>query len=152
MTFRARLVVGMRDGAGRDGEILRLRPFAFLEATPAQISILSALSVVPYLLLGLIVGALMDRWRRQRTLVLTSVGRVIAFAVVAVLLATDALDFWSLAAVTLVVGVTLFRLRRTTAPPPDRPAPLPRARQRPPRTKRDRRGNGGARLTVITKR
>jgi predicted MFS family arabinose efflux permease len=125
----------MRDGAGRDGEILRLRPFAFfwgastlravggamatiafqviivtvLEGTPAQISILSALSVVPYLFLGLIVGALMDRWRRQRTLVLTSIGRVIAFAVVAVLLATDALDFWSLAAVTLVLGVlTLF--------------------------------------------
>lgn len=80
-----------------------------LEATPAQISILSALSVVPYLFLGLIVGALMDRWRRQRTLVLTSVGRVIAFAVVAVLLLTDALDFWSLAAVTLALGVlTLF--------------------------------------------
>lgn len=33
-------------------------------ATPFQIGVLSALSVVPYLFLGLIVGALMDRWKR----------------------------------------------------------------------------------------
>ncbi|AZC13300.1 MFS transporter [Microbacterium sp. ABRD28] len=125
----------MRDGAGRDGEILRLRPFAYfwgastlravggsmatvaiqviivtvLAATPAQISILSALSVVPYLFLGLIVGALMDRWRRQRTLVLTSIGRVLAFVVLAILLVTGILDFWTLAVVTLALGVlTLF--------------------------------------------
>lgn len=125
----------MRDGAGRDGEILRLRPFAYfwgastlravggsmatvalqviivtvLAATPAQISVLSALSVVPYLFLGLIVGALMDRWRRQRTLVLTSIGRVLAFVVLAILLVTGILDFWTLAVVTLALGVlTLF--------------------------------------------
>jgi predicted MFS family arabinose efflux permease len=80
-----------------------------LVATPAQISILSALSVLPYLFFGLIVGALMDRWRRQRTLVLTSVGRVVAFAAIPVLLLTETLTFWSLAAVILVLGMlTLF--------------------------------------------
>lgn len=78
-------------------------------ATPMQISVLSALGVVPYLFLGLIIGALMDRWRRQRTLVLTTIGRAVTLAVIPVLLLVDVLDFWSLAAVILVLGVlTLF--------------------------------------------
>lgn len=80
-----------------------------LHATPLQISVLSALSVVPYLFLGLIVGALMDRWRRQRTLMITSVARAAVFAVIPVLLLTGTLTFWSLGAVILVLGVlTLF--------------------------------------------
>lgn len=80
-----------------------------VNATPVQISILNALSVAPYLVLGFIVGALMDRWRRQRTLVLTTVARALTLAVVPVLLLTGALNFWSLAAVILVLGVlTLF--------------------------------------------
>lgn len=80
-----------------------------LNATPAQISILSALSVVPYLFLGLIVGALMDRWRRQRTLIITSVGRAVVLGIVPILLLTDTLSFWTLAAVILALGVlTLF--------------------------------------------
>lgn len=78
-------------------------------ATPFEISVLSALGVVPYLFFGLVIGALMDRWRRQRTLVLTSVGRAVVLAAVPVLLLTGALDFWSLAAVVLALGVlTLF--------------------------------------------
>ena len=80
-----------------------------LNATLIQISVLSALGVVPYLFLGLIVGALMDRWRRQRTLVLTSIGRAVVLGVVPILLITDTLTFWTLAAVILALGVlTLF--------------------------------------------
>lgn len=80
-----------------------------LNATPLEISILSALGVVPYLFFGLIIGALMDRWRRQRTLILTSVGRAIALGSIPVLLVLDALTFWSLATVILILGIlTLF--------------------------------------------
>ncbi|HMR49749.1 MAG TPA: MFS transporter [Arachnia sp.] len=80
-----------------------------VNATPMQISVLSAFGVVPYLFLGLIVGALMDRWRRQRTLVLTTIGRAVTLASVPVLLLLEVLDFWSLAVVVLVLGVlTLF--------------------------------------------
>jgi MFS family permease len=130
--------VAVQEGADTPGpprEVLRLRPFALfwsaitirafgsaiagvafqvlivtvLNATPVEISILSALGVVPYLFLGLIIGALMDRWRRQRTLVFTSVGRAIALALIPVLLLLDALNFWSLAVITLILGVlTLF--------------------------------------------
>ena len=71
--------------------------------------ILSALGVVPYLFLGFIVGALMDRRRRQRTLVVTSVARAAVLAAIPVLLLLDALTFWSLAIVILLLGVlTLF--------------------------------------------
>ncbi|MFF2051790.1 MFS transporter [Leifsonia sp. NPDC058194] len=128
----------MSEGAGQSGgpgEVLRLPAFALfwsattirafgsaiaavafqvlivtvLGATPLQISVLSALSVVPYLFLGLIVGALMDRWRRQRTLVITSIGRVVTLGAIPVLLLTGTLTFWSLATVVLVLGVlTLF--------------------------------------------
>lgn len=128
----------MPDASGADDrprEVLRIPAFAFfwsattlrafggaiagvafqvlivtvINATPVQISVLSALGVVPYLFLGLIIGALMDRWRRQPTLVITSIGRAIALASIPILLLLNALNFWTLAAVMLVLGVlTLF--------------------------------------------
>ena len=116
---------------GRPREVLRYRAFALfwtastiralgtaisgvafqvlivtvLHATPIEISVLSALGVLPYLFLGLIIGALMDRWRRQRTLVFTSIGRAVALASIPVLLLTGGLSFWSLAIVTVTLGV-----------------------------------------------
>jgi MFS family permease len=80
-----------------------------LDSTPVEISVLNALGVAPYLALGLIVGALMDRWRRQRTLLITTVGRALLLAAIPVLLLLDALGFWSLAVILLAQGVlTLF--------------------------------------------
>ena len=92
-------------GSAISGVAVQVLIVTVLHATPVQISLLSALSVVPYLFLGLIVGALMDRWRRQRTLVITSVGRAIALASIPVLLWTGALSLWSLAIVTVTMGV-----------------------------------------------
>lgn len=91
------------------GVALQILIVTVIEATPLQISVLSALSVVPYLFLGLVIGALMDRWRRQRTLVITTVGRALTLGAIPILLVLDALNFWSLAAVVLILGVlTLF--------------------------------------------
>ncbi|MDQ0645411.1 MFS transporter [Microbacterium murale] len=130
--------VAARPGSGdgdRPREVLRVRAFALfwsattirafggsiagvafqilivtvITASPFEIGVLSALSVVPYLFLGLIVGALMDRWKRQRTLMVTSIGRAVVLGIVPILLLLDALDFWSLAAVILLLGIlTLF--------------------------------------------
>ncbi len=97
---------------------------AVVAATPVQIGVLSALGVVPYLFLGLIVGALMDRWSRQRTLVVTSIGRALVLGAVPVLLLVDALGFWTLAAIMLALGVlTLFA---DSASQPLLPALVPR--------------------------
>lgn len=116
---------------GRPTEVLRVRSFALfwsattarafggaiaavafqvlmvtvLNATPLEIGILSAIGVLPYLFLGLIVGALMDRWRRQRTLVITSIGRAVVLGLVPILLLLDVLSVWSLAVIILALGV-----------------------------------------------
>lgn len=96
-------------GGAIAGVAFQILVVTILDATPVQISILSALGVTPYLFFGLIIGALMDRRRRQRTLVITSVGRAVALASIPTLLLTGALTFWSLAAVVLILGVlTLF--------------------------------------------
>jgi MFS family permease len=80
-----------------------------LDATPLEIGVLSSLGVVPYIFLGLIVGALMDRWRRKPVLVFASVGRALVLGAIPVLLLLDVFEFWSLAAVVVLVGVlTLF--------------------------------------------
>ncbi|MFE4469387.1 MFS transporter [Leifsonia sp. NPDC056824] len=92
-------------GSAISGVAFNVLVVSVLHASAVQISILSALSVVPYLFLGLIVGALMDRWRRQRTLVLTSIGRALALATIPVLILTGTLSFWSVAIVTVVLGV-----------------------------------------------
>lgn len=94
-------------GGAISGVAFNVLIVSVLHASAAQISVLTALSVVPYLFLGLIVGALMDRWRRQRTLVLTSVGRAIALATIPVLMLTNTLSFWSVAIVTLALGVLI---------------------------------------------
>ena len=92
-------------GSSISGVAIQVLIVTVLQATPAEISVLSALSVAPYVFLGLIVGALMDRWSRQRTLVITSIGRAVALASVVVLLLCGALNFWSLAVIILMLGV-----------------------------------------------
>ena len=92
-------------GSAISGVAFQVLIVTVLHATPIEISIFSALSVVPYVFLGLIVGALMDRWRRQRTLMITSIGRAVALASITVLLLLNALSFWSLAIVTVILGV-----------------------------------------------
>ena len=92
-------------GSAISGVAFQVLVVTVLHATPIEISIFSALGVVPYVFLGLIVGALMDRWRRQRTLVITSIGRAVALTSITVLLLFNALSFWSLAIVTVVLGV-----------------------------------------------
>lgn len=94
-------------GGAISGVAFQVLIVTVLHATPVEISILSALGVVPYLFLGLIVGALMDRWHRQRTLVITSVGRAVALASITILLLSGALSFWSLAIVTLILGALI---------------------------------------------
>ena len=76
-----------------------------VHATPIEIGLLRALGVVPYLLLGLLVGALMDRRRLKPVLVVSSAGRAIVLGAVAVLLLLGAVRIWSIAIVILLVGI-----------------------------------------------
>ncbi|MDQ0727420.1 MFS transporter [Microbacterium sp. W4I20] len=114
----------------RPGEVLRLPAFALfwssstlgaftgavsalafqvlivktLNATPLEIGLLNAANVVPYLLFGLIVGALMDRWRRKPAMVLASIGRALVLGMIPVLWVTDTLTVWSFGGLFLLFG------------------------------------------------
>lgn len=75
-----------------------------LNASAIEIGLLNAANVVPYLLFGLIVGALMDRWPRKPAMVLASIGRAVALALVPVLWVTGSLSVWTFGALFLVYG------------------------------------------------
>lgn len=75
-----------------------------LGASAFEIGLLNAANVVPYLLFGLVVGALMDRWRRKPAMVLASIGRAIVLALVPVLWIMGSLTVWSFGALLLLYG------------------------------------------------
>ena len=75
-----------------------------LGADTLQVGIVNAAQFVPYAVLGLLAGVWVDRWRRRPTLVIASLGRAAALAVIPVLWVLGLLDVWILAALMLVFG------------------------------------------------
>lgn len=63
-----------------------------------------ALRALPYLLLSLPVGALIDRWDRKAVMIRCDLGRALAVASIPVAIAFDALTLWQVYAVTFVEG------------------------------------------------
>lgn len=84
---------------------LPIMAVVYLHATPGQIAVISASSIVPALLLGLPAGALADRIARpRRTLILLDTVSALAVAAVAVGLATHTATLAWLAALGLIDG------------------------------------------------
>jgi predicted MFS family arabinose efflux permease len=75
-----------------------------LTGSPRDAGIAGALRALPYLVLSLPVGALIDRWDRKRVMILCDVGRGIAVASIAAAMALDALTLAQIYIVTLVEG------------------------------------------------
>src|SRR5690348_17997767 len=73
-----------------------------LTDSPAQAGFLSAARTIPYLLLGLPAGALVDRWDRQRVMIVCDAGRALALGSIPVALAFSWLSLGQLYAVALV--------------------------------------------------
>jgi predicted MFS family arabinose efflux permease len=63
-----------------------------LTDSPAAAGIAGALRFVPYLVLSLPVGALIDRWNRKRVMILADLGRAIAVGSIPAAMAFDALS------------------------------------------------------------
>ena len=78
-----------------------------LTHSPAKAGLLAALRGVPYFLLVLPAGALVDRWDPRRVMIACDTGRALALASIPVALALGHLALWMLFAVTFVEG-TLF--------------------------------------------
>lgn len=75
-----------------------------LHASPVETSMVNAAQLVPYALLGFVVGAYVDRWRRRPVLVWASVGRAISLAAVPVLFFTGHLSVVALVVALLAFG------------------------------------------------
>jgi predicted MFS family arabinose efflux permease len=116
-------------GAQASGIIYPLLILA-LTGSPAQASAASALRMLPYLVLTLPVGALIDRWDRRRVMLVCHVGRGLAVASLPVAMALGALTVGHIYAVALVEGAlhAFFNIAETAAlPRVVRPGQLPQA-------------------------
>ncbi len=75
-----------------------------MTGSPEAAGIAGALRAIPYLVLSLPVGALIDRWDRKAVMIRCDVGRALAVVSIPVALAFDALTLWQVYAVTLIEG------------------------------------------------
>lgn len=78
-----------------------------LTGSPAQAGIIGALRALPFALLSLPAGALIDRWDRRRTMIWCDIGRALALGSIPLALALGTLTLPQLALVSLLEG-TLF--------------------------------------------
>ncbi|MDR7419578.1 MAG: MFS transporter [Armatimonadota bacterium] len=76
-----------------------------LNAAPAQMGILSAVSTAPFLLIGLLAGAWVDRWRRRPVLIAGDIGRALVLVALPVAMHRDVLSLPVLYAGALAIGV-----------------------------------------------
>nr|SBO97721.1 major facilitator superfamily MFS_1 [Nonomuraea gerenzanensis] len=84
---------------------LPLTAVAVLDATPMEVGLLNALETLPFLLFGLFVGVMVDRWARRPILVWAHAVRFAALAWIPVAYVLDVLTIEQLLVVTFVVGV-----------------------------------------------
>lgn len=105
-------------GANASGTIYPLLILA-LTGSPALASWAAALRILPFLVLCLPVGALVDRWNRWRVMMVCHVGRGLAVAVLPVAMWADALSVGLICAVAVVEGAlhVLFNIAETSVLP-----------------------------------
>ncbi|GLZ78280.1 MFS transporter [Actinorhabdospora filicis] len=76
-----------------------------LTRDPMALAVVAAAGTIPWLLFGILGGALVDRWDRRRTMWVTDVARTVLIAVPAVAAAFDVLSIPLLAAVAFLLGL-----------------------------------------------
>ena len=75
-----------------------------LTGSPAQAGFIGGLRILPYVLLSLPAGALIDRWNRKRVMILCDVGRALCLASIPVAVAIGRLTVAQLYVVALAEG------------------------------------------------
>ncbi|MFJ9774379.1 MFS transporter [Kitasatospora sp. NPDC101157] len=76
-----------------------------LSASTGQLGLIAAMETLPFLLVGLQAGALLDRWDRKRVMITADIGRAVAIAVLPVGHLAGLLNVPLLCAVGFVVGL-----------------------------------------------
>ncbi|HEV2220789.1 MAG TPA: MFS transporter [Casimicrobiaceae bacterium] len=101
-----------------------------LTDSPEAAGIAGALRAIPYLVLSLPVGALIDRWDRKRVMILCDVGRALTAASIPAAMGLGVLTLWQIYVATLIEGslFVLFNIAEVAALPRIVPASqLPQA-------------------------
>ncbi len=75
-----------------------------LDASATEVGLIRAVQLLPYLLLGLVIGALVDRMRRKPILVWSNVLLAATLLVIPALWALDELSLWAVALVLFLFG------------------------------------------------
>jgi len=84
---------------------LPLLAVAELDATPFQMGLLGTVGTLPYLLIGLLAGAWVDRMSKRTVMLVTDLGRGIVLLAIPIAAALDQLSMWLLLTIAFVVGV-----------------------------------------------
>lgn len=90
-----------------------------LTASPEAAGVAGALRALPYLVLSLPAGALIDRWDRKRVMIACDAGRALAVASIPLAIAFDALTLVQIYAAALIEGslFVLFNMAEVAALP-----------------------------------
>lgn len=112
-------------GANASGVVYPLLILA-LTGSPAQAAWASALRIIPYLLLSLPVGALIDRWNRRRVMITCHLGRAATVASLPLAMALGRLTVEQIYVVAVIEGAlhVFFNIAETAALPRVVPAAL----------------------------
>jgi predicted MFS family arabinose efflux permease len=105
-------------GSAASGIVVPLLILA-MTGSPSAAGLAGALGIVPYIVLSLPVGVWVDRWNRQRVMIVCDLGRAAVSASVLVALLFDALTLGHLYAVALLQGTLMvfFNLAEVAALP-----------------------------------
>jgi len=87
------------------GTALQFTAILVLGATPFEVALLAAASLVPAFLTGLVAGAWVDRLARRPILIVADLGRAVLLATIPLAWALDALHIEQLYIIALFVGV-----------------------------------------------
>jgi MFS family permease len=87
--------------------------------SPGLTGLVAALRTVPYIVLGLVAGALVDRWNRKRAMIVCDTGRALALASIPLAYWTGHLSVVQIATVSLIEGTLMvpYSLSSTAALP-----------------------------------
>jgi MFS family permease len=90
-----------------DGVTYAALPLLALTVTrdPMMLAVITATGTLPWLLFGVLGGALVDRWDRRRTMWVADAGRAVLLAIAAAAAAFDVLSIPLLAAVAFLLGL-----------------------------------------------
>jgi MFS family permease len=92
-------------GAQLGGVAMPVLAVALLHASEWEIGVLNAANTAAFLLVGLPVGAWVDRWFKRRIMIRADLVRVAAMLAIPALWFTDSLQMWNLWVIAGVIGV-----------------------------------------------